>query len=362
MGNALSASLTESEQQRVDAAAFMHQKLDPRGTADLVMIIVISIVYAFDIAAAGWALYNRNYPPIKCKSPLLMAAILVCTILWFVGDIQANGQVPLRGTPMANCRAFAVWIRIILGVCMASALIALRAYGLHRVFRQGRPFRGWGLYLPFLVYCMCMLAFGIVAQALPEEKSMYYIDAVDLCDASNGFRVAIFAILWVTWVVVACLSWRIRKIKSSFNESRESAMACLAVFAVLIFTTSMHYSLKWFPFRTVYRVLATSFDHLVINMFWWAIMGVPLFNCLFRKQQYLSMWVAKLTEDGLNQQYDVSSRETSKRSLSARRVRNSLLASVRATDLYYNDVDLHQLPLDAGYPLFDPAYDAHRPF
>ncbi|KAJ2716811.1 hypothetical protein H4R19_000417 [Coemansia spiralis] len=346
---------------RAEAETALKQRAGPHGTPDLVMIVIISTVYAIDLAAAGFALYNRGYPPLKCKSPIIMAAVVVCSILWFVGDIQANGLVPLAGTVLVNCRAFGLWVRILLGVGTVSMLIALRTYGLHRVFRQGLPFRGWGLYLPLLVYTVAMIVFGTVLQLLPAEKTMFYVADVDRCRGTWPVKISIFAFLWVTWVAVAVLSWRIRRIKSSFNESRESVIACLAVMVMLVFLSVLHYTKVLSPMRAVFRVLATSIDHLVINAFWWAIMGVPLFNCMFRREKYLDAWLDKLCGDGLHHQYDVPSPEASKLSTSIRRARTSLLAPVQTCRLL-NDADPLQLPLDAGFPLFDPALEHPRPY
>ncbi|KAJ2805244.1 hypothetical protein H4R21_001330 [Coemansia helicoidea] len=270
------------------------------------MIIFFIAVYAFDLVVVAFILYNRNYPPMRCKSPILMAGIIVSAILWFVGDVQVNGHVPLLGTPWNNCKAFGMWINVVLGVCMVSALLALRTLGLMRVFIMGQPFRGRGLYLPLLLYTVCLLIFGTVVQVIPAKKTFYYLDVVDVCYCTNGLMAAIYAAIWLTWVGVVILSWRLRTIKSSFNEAREAAVGCFVVFALLTTATVMHYALPNFPLNATHRILTTSFDHVSTQIFWWIIMGVPVFNCLFRREQYLNEWTLKLLNDGLQDEYDVT--------------------------------------------------------
>ncbi|KAJ2789188.1 hypothetical protein H4R21_006806, partial [Coemansia helicoidea] len=194
---------------------------------------------------------------------------------------------------------------------------------------------------------------------LPADTTMFYIARADICYDTRAIQAAIFAVLWATWAGIAVLSWQIRNIKSSFNESRESVIACVAELFVLTFITVLHYTKPGFALHLVFRILSTSTDHLVINLFWWTIMGVPLFNCLFRRQQYLALWVAKLCEDGLHRQYDVPSREQSKPSTVIRRPPTSLPAPVHPSEFYY--ADPHELPLDAGFPRFSPAFCAHDP-
>ncbi|KAJ2357536.1 hypothetical protein IWW50_005134 [Coemansia erecta] len=388
MGNRLSFALTASEQQRVKMAQALDMHLDPRGAADWIMIIVITIVYSIDVLAVLFMLWNRTYSPIKCKSPILMSCMIVSGILWFAGDIQTNGHAPLEHTALTNCKAFGVWVRILLGVCTLSALIAMRAYGLFRVFCKNRPFRGWGLYRPYAVFCLCMVVYGIVSQVVSPSVTIHYMAVVDICYYESGFKASLFALVWVTWLIVAFLSWRIRNIKSSFNEARESLVACSAVFAVLIFTTVMHYTSPLFPLNVRLRILTTSFDHLATNVFWWSVMAVPLFNCLVRRDRYLAEWTAKLRADGLQRMYDVPSPEGTNAKGSSVYHRNSLftadyarLDSEKAEPAdkqhhTYNWYDGYpaaptpspmdkifppmQSPMDNGYPYFEPMFDNYK--
>ncbi|KAJ2798045.1 hypothetical protein H4R21_004082, partial [Coemansia helicoidea] len=188
---------------------------------------------------------------------------------------------------------------------MVSALIAIRTLGLLRVFIMGQPFRGRGLYLSILLYTVCLLIFGTVVQVIPADKTFYYLDVVDVCYCTNGLMAAIFALVWITWIPVVILSWRVRAIKSSFNEALEAAVGCIIVFSVLTTVTVMHYALPNFVLSLGQRIVTTCLDQVATHVYWWTIMGVPIFNCLFRRQQYLNEWTLKLLSDGLQSEYDV---------------------------------------------------------
>ncbi|KAI7823490.1 hypothetical protein BX661DRAFT_186724 [Kickxella alabastrina] len=186
-------------------------------------------------------LWNRKYPPIKSKSPIIMAMMMAISIIWFVGDLQANGHVPLAGTPMTNCKAFGLWMRILLGVCSLCALTTLRAYGLYRL----------GLYLPLHLLSLPNY-FGIVFQVLKPEITTMYIAALDLCNLHTLYKAILFTLLALTWLILVFIHWKIRSIKSSFNESRE----------------------------------------------------ISLGQLLFNRQRYLENWINKLRKDGLQRMYE----------------------------------------------------------
>ncbi|KAJ2557597.1 hypothetical protein EV175_001249 [Coemansia sp. RSA 1933] len=306
----MSFSLTPAEESRVRLAKLLGYTLDPISTKDMVMIIVIAAVYGIDLIAVIFMVWNRRYPPLKSKSPVLMGAAYISCVCWFVGDLQINGHVHLAGTVLTNCKGIGVWLRVLLGVCTVSSLIALRSYGLFRVFRQNLPYRGLGFYLPFLVYCVCTLVYGTVAQVLSPSVTVEYISLLDICYCPKPFRGALYGYIWATWLLVAIINWKIRNIKSSFNESREMAICCVFVFIALTFNTVLQFTSPQYPFHQVQRIVTTSLDHLITNLVWWTIMGEPLLNCLFRKQRHLAFWKAKLRKDGFQNEYDVESEDT----------------------------------------------------
>ncbi|KAI7833641.1 hypothetical protein BX661DRAFT_63638 [Kickxella alabastrina] len=134
MGNHMSFTVTESELQRQKIAKTMSLSLDPRGKSDAIMMTVFMATYFINLLVALFLLWNRKYPPLKSKGPILMTLMMVVSVVWFVGDLQGNGHLPLANTPLTNCKAFGFWMRILMGACTICALTAFRAYGLYRVF------------------------------------------------------------------------------------------------------------------------------------------------------------------------------------------------------------------------------------
>ncbi|KAJ1899787.1 hypothetical protein LPJ66_001888 [Kickxella alabastrina] len=232
---------------------------------------------------------------------------MVVSVIWLVGDLQANGHVPLANTPMINCKAFGVWMRVLMGMCGMFSLIALRSYGLYRVFYLFRPYHSLGLYLPFAVYWFCALIVGVVSQALKPAYTVYYDSALDICKYHKAFQAILYAFLWISLFIVVIIHWEIRHIKSSFNESREMLVTSTIMTLVLIYMTNLHYMRPNYPLTGHLRIANTSVQHLMFNIMWWLIMGVPLYKCMFDQEQYLKQWIGKLRKDGLQKEYKVDS-------------------------------------------------------
>ncbi|KAJ2471773.1 hypothetical protein GGI02_002045 [Coemansia sp. RSA 2322] len=237
-----------------------------------------------------------------------MACLFLASIFWFVGDVQVNGHVTLAGTVLTNCRGFGFWMRILLGMCGVCAVFALRSYALYHVFCLNLPYyRGPGFFIPIVVYAICIVVYGIVVLVLKGTSTLYYLPQLDICSSSVPFKASVFAFIWATLLFVAIIYWRIRNIKSSFNESREMAAACFLILVTMLFATLVQFLHPQFPLSKPYRIASTILSHSCTNAIWWGVMAVPLFNCLVRRKAYLDLWISKLRSDGMQREYHVNS-------------------------------------------------------
>ncbi|KAJ2853004.1 hypothetical protein FB639_006618 [Coemansia asiatica] len=83
------------------------------------------------------------------------------------------------------------------------------------------------------------------------------------------------------------------------------AVACLILLIVMLFNTLVQFIHPYYPFNKAYRISSTVLDHVATNTIWWTIMGSPVVNCLFRRNQYLDEWTRKLRQDGLQREYHI---------------------------------------------------------
>ncbi|KAJ2086876.1 hypothetical protein IW140_005352 [Coemansia sp. RSA 1813] len=281
--------------------------LDPRSTADLVVVVLLSCIFAINLIAVMFLIFNHKYPPLKSKNPILMVIMFIASVFWFVGDMQVNGHVTLTGSVLTDCRGFGFWVRVLLGICTVTAVVAIRTYAFYHVFSLNLPLRSWRFFLPIVVYFVCILAFGIVAMALSPSKSAEYVPNLDICSLDEPFKITIFIFVWISLLFVALLTWMIRNIKSSFRETWEMFFACIVVLGSMTFNSAIQFTHPVYPLERKYRIASTLFDMACANALWWGVLAKPLFNCLFRREGYLREWISKLRQDGLQREYQVGS-------------------------------------------------------
>ncbi|KAI8320911.1 hypothetical protein GQ54DRAFT_248670, partial [Martensiomyces pterosporus] len=294
------------ERRRVAFAALAGIKLDPIGHADLATIVLLSIVYTFDLCAIAFLLWNRNYAPLKSKYPILMSLCLVGMFVWFLGDLVLKSHVHVVGPVLSNCMLFCVWMRVVFGCFFVSALISIRSYALFCIFRRNRAFRGKYAYFSSGIAAFAALMFILVTYMLPKDRAVFYIPFVQMCSMSYTYRAIVQGLLWMTWVINAFINYRLRHITSSFNESREMGVACVCVLLLITYITVILYVYPLYPTAVSLRVSETVISHVITNFLWWFIMYIPMYNCAFRREEYLAQWKDKLVKDGLQKQYQIS--------------------------------------------------------
>ncbi|KAJ2544579.1 hypothetical protein EV175_005884, partial [Coemansia sp. RSA 1933] len=239
-----------------------------------------------------------------------MVLLFLASAFWFVGDVQANGNVTLAGSALTNCRAFVFWIQLLLGVCMFSAVLAIRSYMLYHAFRLNKSPRGLWFFVPILAYIACLIIFGILALTLNTNYTAKYDAALDVCNSDTPLKKAVYAFAWLPIVSIVALTWLIRNIQSAFDESREMVFASVLMVATLLFNTAVQFAHPQYALSRGYRVAFVVINHLTTNAIWWALMAKPVFNCIFRRETYLRKWVAQLQQDGLQQHYNVEGEQT----------------------------------------------------
>ncbi|KAJ2058242.1 hypothetical protein GGI17_005156 [Coemansia sp. S146] len=302
----MSFEFTPDEHRRVILAQLAGIKLDPIGHADLAVVATLGTVYFIDFIAVSFLLWNRKYAPLKSKYPILMSCCLLAMFIWFLGDLVLKSHVHVRGVVLSSCMFFCVWMRVMFGCFMVSGLITIRSYALFCIFRKNCAYRGQYVYWSWGAVGALALVFVLVTYIMPRDHTVHYIPLIQMCNMGYTYRAIVQSLLWVTWIVNAIINYRLRNITSSFNESREMGVACISVFLLLTFNTVILYAYPMYPTRTSLRVTETLLSHTLANFLWWFIMYESIFNCAFRRKQYLARWKDKLVRDGLQKQYQIS--------------------------------------------------------
>ncbi|KAI8319043.1 hypothetical protein GQ54DRAFT_341515 [Martensiomyces pterosporus] len=285
--------------------AMLKIKVDPVGRGDTATIVFCGALYGLTLIPLVYAWINRNYYPIRAKKLVLTTLMHTSGILWFLGNICANGLVELVGI-WSNCKLWVIWFRILF--CFVySAVLFVRFYALDRVFNQQKPFRGRIVYVTVAAIVAFHLTYAITGQLVNGDHTVRYIAPVQTCDISSHFRYASIGVQWIIWLCVAALMFRLRNIQSSFNEFHESLIIFVIVMALLLETTIVHAVYPQFPLMRSHRVSKTLFDAVTANVLIWVIIAHPVYMCIFHHSEYEDEWLKKLRRDGLHDVYDFTS-------------------------------------------------------
>ncbi|KAI8325522.1 hypothetical protein GQ54DRAFT_308243 [Martensiomyces pterosporus] len=295
-----------TDEQKVKIAAYLGLKLDPVNYGDTATIIAGFSTFGVTSLLVVYAWFNRNYRPIRAKNLKLVTLMLTSSIIAYFGTFTTAGLVNQVG-PWSYCRLWGIWIRAPFPYLL-SCFLLFRAYALDRVFNQHKAYRGWGYYMPLIVLISFLLVFCIVAQVLDTKMTVYYIDAIELCHYSDGFRYTCLAIFWFIWVLYAVYLIKIRNIKSSFNEFRENVFTCFLGVSTILETTIVHVVVPKFPLNSTIRRFSACYDFAAGNLGVWVILAYPVYMCIFHKNEYELDWLTKLASDGLTKEYGVQER------------------------------------------------------
>ncbi|KAJ2691485.1 hypothetical protein H4R19_006356, partial [Coemansia spiralis] len=276
------------------SAIFGMQVTDPNGT-DKVVVYACAALYGFTTAMLVYAWCNYNYRPIKAKNLVWVSLMHLSAVLWFIGNIPTNGHVALVGV-WSKCKLWVIWLRILFCFVFATLMI-IRFYALDRVFNQKKPFTTWGSAIAFVAVIVFSVVFCLVNQLIDDSKTVEYVEAMVVCNVTQGFRIAALTVQWVLWTGVGFLIFRLRNIQSSFNESRESIAIFVVAIVLLIESTVTYIHYKYFVLDLGQRIQKTVIDAVCTNLIIWLIIAYPVFMSIFCRRQYEQKWMATLARD-----------------------------------------------------------------
>ncbi|KAJ1959202.1 hypothetical protein GGI12_004459 [Dipsacomyces acuminosporus] len=115
----------------------------------------------------------------------------------------------------------------------------------------------------------------------------------------------LLAFVGLACVVFSVYMVLIRKIKSSFNEFRESLIIYLVGITIYIDLVVLHVTVKKFPLNKNVRIVTTIFDIINAANPIWVFLAKPIYKCLFHHDEYLKEWLLKLCSDDLINEYAI---------------------------------------------------------
>ncbi|KAJ2778998.1 hypothetical protein H4R18_004272 [Coemansia javaensis] len=266
----------------------------PNGT-DTAAIVVCGVINGVTAIMLAYAWCNYRYRPIRAKNLTWVTLMYVSVLLWFIGNLPANGMVNIVGA-WKLCKMWIVWFRMLFCFVFASMAI-VRFYALDHVFNRKKPFTTFNSILAFGIVIVLNGTYSLVTQLISDDLTAGYYSEMQVCNATPGFCISAVGLQWALWLGVGVLIFRLRNIQSSFNEFYESIAVFAVIIALLIESTVINVHYPYYILMQSKRISQTVMDTLCSNLVIWLIMGYPVFMSIFRRREYERRWLDKLAYD-----------------------------------------------------------------
>ncbi|KAJ2632009.1 hypothetical protein H4R22_001582 [Coemansia sp. RSA 1290] len=276
-------------------------------SADTITIAASGAVYGLTGIMIIYAWCNYNYRPIKAKNLTWVTLIYLSAVLWYIGNIGANGHVWIGGV-WKNCKLWVIWFRVLFCYIFATLNI-VRFYALDRVFNQKKPFTKVAGLIAGAIVIIFNVVFCLINQLISGKLTVRFVDTFVVCDVTQGFRIAALVTQWILWAGCAVLIFRLRNIQSSFNEFRESVAIFAVIIALLTESTVTYIHFKYYTLEKNRRIQKTLMDTIASNLVVWLIVGYPVLMSIFRRHRYEQSWVERLAKDNNKTAYEFTSNQ-----------------------------------------------------
>ncbi|KAJ1718555.1 hypothetical protein LPJ53_006455, partial [Coemansia erecta] len=72
---------------------------------------------------------------------------------------------------------------------------------------------------------------------MSDRLTLTYIKDYELCTTTKGYIIVTLILLWINWLVIAVMTYRLRNIQSTFNEFYEFLVICFLATVAMVKTT-----------------------------------------------------------------------------------------------------------------------------
>ncbi|KAI9090879.1 hypothetical protein DFS34DRAFT_688896 [Phlyctochytrium arcticum] len=229
-------------------------------TADYVAIYFGAVIWGFDLIVLAYAVYHRNWVPLKAKQVDVSALGLFPGICFWLGNLHATGVTGFASDVLRMCSFWELWIQLILGEHLLLAVMNYRLYKLHYIIIQGKVARGWRFYWFIIAFYVPILIPGFAAAAMGPQHSVSYM-----------------------WLNIA-----LRNIRSSFNEYSEQRVGFLQALLTFIWyfvnNAIFYTSNKVIWVRVIQNILILLAGHVYFTV----ILLPPVWGHLFHREKTLA--------------------------------------------------------------------------
>jgi hypothetical protein len=263
-------------------------------TYEIINLCVGTFLFSISLTGLTIALAKRSFPPIKAKSPHLVALALLANIAFWIGKLQAHGFLGYDGV-LHNCTFWGIWVQCVLGVCLMNAVLSLRYQRLYTVLilRQST----WSLrtYIPSIVYALVVLTCAVLSSIMPRTMGFYWDENSNNCFSTKASMYMFLPCIIIGIAILAVLTWRLRHVRDAFNEYRETRYGIILLLLAFAINTVLMVT-GYGRYRWAKHILVII-SFLWGNLYFWMVMGKPIYGYLFDRRRSQERFIAGLKID-----------------------------------------------------------------
>ncbi|ORX70873.1 hypothetical protein DL89DRAFT_315556 [Linderina pennispora] len=207
----------------------------------------------------------------------------------------------------SHCKLWSAWMMLALGLGVMLPAMVLRLILYYRVFILKSSGTGQDnilvkharVYWPFYILWSPLLCACIVAEILPGNQTIDYVDigGAHVCMMAPAMSYFVISYYCFLALLACALYIRMRSVAKVFNEFK-LGLWIVATFLInctldlaVVFTGSAKFA--WG------RIVPTILYLLTYNGYFWLIIGPPIFNHIFRREAALREIIDIMHEDGI---------------------------------------------------------------
>ncbi|ORX73072.1 hypothetical protein DL89DRAFT_265228 [Linderina pennispora] len=251
-----------------------------------------------------YAYANRSYLPLKAKNIPLMIYTFISSVLWYFGDIYTFFTLPKYNR--VTCVAANSWLRMCLGGYLWMSLFQARLYQYISIFIWKQRVKGKYFWYPMIYMVSIPLVYGIVSIALPEENGIRYVPERKGCDGSMNLFYMSISFCFLQMLAFIFVLFYSRHINTCFSEYRQVVWCFIVACVCLIIGIAT----AWIPLTPerifIFGALNTMLPILVAQVYFFVILGPPVFHCMFNRQKHLSYFAQRLRESNMTREYQLA--------------------------------------------------------
>ncbi|KAJ2776123.1 hypothetical protein GGI18_004410 [Coemansia linderi] len=275
-------------------------------TAETVVFFVSLAVNLSSFLLLGYAIWFREYPPMRAQHVAITVAIGIGGIIFNISNNLVQGMARYEGF-LGVCKFWGAWVLLTFGLAVFLSSMNMRLVLFYRIFVTGNTYirpkfsvtnffrRFW----PLIAIWSPSFISSIVISSISGPRGAWLLEDHGLraCDFSEEYLYWIYAYFAAQIVLSWILYFRMRKVAKVFNGFR------MAIWTLLIFTATLLISMviniiegSNYPWG---RIAIALSNMILINGYLWLILGPPVIGHLFWREQTMRNFMNSLHKDSL---------------------------------------------------------------